>query len=359
EVTVVVELKARFDEEANINWAEKLERIGAQVVYGVVGLKTHAKMMLISRREGAHIRRYVHLSTGNYNPRTAKLYTDISHLSADNTLTAEVESVFGLLASQNRPTRLQQLAGILERGLLSPLLLAALADDMPNLRLGDGRVVADGPARNSMQLWRREAISDGNLPTSLGAWLAHGAPNDAPPESSQRPAHTSPQSSQLAAGLLWCNVGLEAPSQGQQKLNRFTAQILNRLGANLIAGHPIAQAPWVMEGCCSARQWVGLLLHQGWRIKAQLRASVASFGLGASMPITGQGWVQVPLALPMRTGLLDTEGQEQQALLPHSCLELAMSHGGQSILLQYYQGTEGLCGWEALNDLERPWQNNR
>jgi polyphosphate kinase len=75
----------------------------------VVGLKTHAKMMLISRREGAHIRRYVHLSTGNYNPKTAKLYTDISHLSADNTLTAEVESVFGLLASQNRPTRLQQL----------------------------------------------------------------------------------------------------------------------------------------------------------------------------------------------------------------------------------------------------------
>lgn len=263
------------------------------------------------------------------------------------------------LAPAQLPTRLQQLAGILERGLLSPLLLAALADDMPNLRLGDGRVVADGPARNSMQLWRREAISDGNLPTSLGAWLAHGAPNDAPPESSQRPAHTSPQSSQLAAGLLWCNVGLEAPSQGQQKLNRFTAQILNRLGANLIAGHPIAQDPWLMEGCCSARQWVGLLLHQGWRIKAQLRASVASFGLGASMTITGQGWVQVPLALPMRTGMLDTEGQEQQALLPHSCLELAMSHGGQSILLQYYQGTEGLCGWEALNDLERPWQNNR
>ncbi len=109
EVTVVVELKARFDEEANINWAEKLERIGAQVVYGVVGLKTHAKMMLISRREGGHIRRYVHLSTGNYNPKTAKLYTDISHLSADSVLTAEVESVFGLLASQNRPQRLQQL----------------------------------------------------------------------------------------------------------------------------------------------------------------------------------------------------------------------------------------------------------
>ncbi len=109
EVTAVVELKARFDEEANINWAEKLEAIGAQVVYGVVGLKTHAKMLLVTRREGRGLGRYAHLSTGNYNPRTARLYTDISHLTADPRLTADVEAVFNHLASQARVPRLQKL----------------------------------------------------------------------------------------------------------------------------------------------------------------------------------------------------------------------------------------------------------
>ncbi|MDE2418223.1 MAG: polyphosphate kinase 1 [Burkholderiales bacterium] len=109
EVTVVVELKARFDEEANINWAEMLESIGAQVVYGVVGLKTHAKMMLITRREGKTLKRYGHLSTGNYNPRTAKLYTDISHITADTALTTDMEHVFVHLASQSRLPRLSKL----------------------------------------------------------------------------------------------------------------------------------------------------------------------------------------------------------------------------------------------------------
>nr|WP_315496203.1 polyphosphate kinase 1 [uncultured Rhodoferax sp.] len=109
EVTVVVELKARFDEEANINWAEMLESIGAQVVYGVVGLKTHAKMMLITRREGKSLKRYGHLSTGNYNPRTARLYTDISHLTADTSITTDMEHVFVHLASQSKLPRLSKL----------------------------------------------------------------------------------------------------------------------------------------------------------------------------------------------------------------------------------------------------------
>ena len=108
EVTAVVELKARFDEEANINYAERLESVGAQVVYGVVGLKTHAKMMLITRREGGRLVRYAHLSTGNYNPGTARLYTDMSHLTADETLTADIEHLFLHLASQNRLPRLHK-----------------------------------------------------------------------------------------------------------------------------------------------------------------------------------------------------------------------------------------------------------
>ena len=102
EVMCVVELKARFDEEANINWAERLEAVGAQVVYGIVGLKTHAKLLLITRREGTRLRRYAHLSTGNYNPKTALLYTDVGTLTADTDLTADAEAVFQQLASLGR-----------------------------------------------------------------------------------------------------------------------------------------------------------------------------------------------------------------------------------------------------------------
>ena len=99
EVMVVVELKARFDEEANINWAERLEAVGAQVVYGIVGFKTHAKLLLVTRREGNKFKRYAHLSTGNYNPGTARFYTDLGYLTADSDLTADVDAVFRQLAS--------------------------------------------------------------------------------------------------------------------------------------------------------------------------------------------------------------------------------------------------------------------
>jgi polyphosphate kinase len=109
EVTVIVELMARFDEEANINWAERLERAGAQVIYGVVGLKTHAKLALVLRRENGKLHYYAHLGTGNYHPKTTKLYTDFGLLTAHEGITAEVNEVFIHLASLIRPKSLDYL----------------------------------------------------------------------------------------------------------------------------------------------------------------------------------------------------------------------------------------------------------
>lgn len=140
EVTVVVELKARFDEEANINWADRLEQIGAQVVYGVVGLKTHAKMLLITRREGKYLKHYAHLSTGNYNPQTARLYTDISYLTKDPSITGDVENIFIHLASQSTLPKLKTIW-------LAPFdlqnnLLASIDRVAKGVRLGhEGRIV--------------------------------------------------------------------------------------------------------------------------------------------------------------------------------------------------------------------------
>ncbi|RTZ44668.1 polyphosphate kinase 1 [Candidimonas sp. SYP-B2681] len=108
EVTVVVELMARFDEQTNINWAAKLEEVGAHVSYGVVGHKTHAKMLLVLRRESGSIRRYGHLGTGNYHPRTARLYTDFGLLTADQKICEDMDKVFSLLTGlgARRPLKL-------------------------------------------------------------------------------------------------------------------------------------------------------------------------------------------------------------------------------------------------------------
>ncbi len=102
QVVVLVELKARFDEQANIEWAKKLERAGAHVVYGLVGLKTHSKTALVVRREGSVLRRYVHIGTGNYNPGTARLYTDIGLLTCRPELGADVSDLFNVLTGLSR-----------------------------------------------------------------------------------------------------------------------------------------------------------------------------------------------------------------------------------------------------------------
>jgi len=109
EVTVVVELLARFDEEANINWASRLEEVGAHVVYGIVGHKTHTKMAMIVRREGDKLRRYVHLGTGNYHPSTARLYTDFGLFTCNEEICADVNEVFIQLTGLGKAGKLKHL----------------------------------------------------------------------------------------------------------------------------------------------------------------------------------------------------------------------------------------------------------
>lgn len=109
QVTALVELKARADEANNIQWARELESVGVHVVYGIVGLKTHCKCLLVVRREGDGLRRYAHLGTGNYNPKTARLYTDLSMLTSRPDLTTEVAAVFNTLTGFARNPRFDRL----------------------------------------------------------------------------------------------------------------------------------------------------------------------------------------------------------------------------------------------------------
>lgn len=110
QVTVLVELKARFDEENNINWAKKLEKTGCHVIYGLVGLKTHSKIALVVRREEDGIKRYVHLGTGNYNDVTARLYTDTGILTASDSIGEDATAVFNMLSGYSEPASWNKLA---------------------------------------------------------------------------------------------------------------------------------------------------------------------------------------------------------------------------------------------------------
>jgi polyphosphate kinase len=109
QVAVLVELKARFDEESNIHWARALEREGVHVVYGLLGLKTHSKIALVVRKEGSCLRRYVHLSTGNYNPVTAQLYTDLGYFTCDDDIGADATDLFNYLTGYSAKTNYRKL----------------------------------------------------------------------------------------------------------------------------------------------------------------------------------------------------------------------------------------------------------
>ncbi len=121
QVVALVEIKARFDEQANIKWARALERAGCHVVYGVVGLKTHCKTALVVRQEGGQIRRYAHIGTGNYNPKTARMYEDLGLFTADEAICADLTDLFNVLTGYSRQTDYRSLL-VAPQGLRSGLI---------------------------------------------------------------------------------------------------------------------------------------------------------------------------------------------------------------------------------------------
>jgi polyphosphate kinase len=140
QVVVLVEIKARFDEEANIIWARRLEQAGAHVVYGLVGLKTHSKVSLVVRREGSGLRRYVHIGTGNYNPKTARLYVDLGLLTCRPEIGADATDLFNVLTGLSRQHSFRRL--LVAPHSLRSRFLQLVAREVEHAKVGhDARIV--------------------------------------------------------------------------------------------------------------------------------------------------------------------------------------------------------------------------
>ena len=263
------------------------------------------------------------------------------------------------------PERLRGLASMIGDGLMSPLLLAAFADDLQHLLPS-----RQGSSSSALDLWCQRFYKDSYsnqcpLPNGLDAMMSQAFALTRQTENKQSEAGTGSALGRLtsfAGEIVLSNHGLSyLQSAEARRRNQQMAQVFNVLGSNLFLAKSFDTQPYRFEGQSSGKDLINCLKAKGWKCLARIRTSVASFGLGASTPTGGKSrWSQIPLAVPYRTGLQDLRQKEFKALLPHACLEMELQPPvGESVLLQYYQGTEGLNGWAAMNDLDRPWQNGR
>ena len=266
------------------------------------------------------------------------------------------------------PEHLRGLGILLGDGLISPLVLAALADDLQHLLPPQTKAKT-----SALNLWSQRFYRDSNgnhspLADGLEAWRSQAKASLRFGNKNLKPKPQAGLSGLASLGgeISWSNQGLTYLQSAEARhRNQQLAQVFNALGSNLLRDQGLVMGTgseeYRFEGQSCGKDLIHCLQAKGWTCKAQVRTSVASFGLGASTPgVNSHQWTQIPLAVPYRTGLQETNQKELHALLPHACLEMELQPPeNETVLLQYYQGTEGFNGWAAMNDLNRPWQNGR